>query len=68
MLLTVKGRLEGWLVFAIEAGGGFGVVELGYVLCLAARPGVLPSLVVLSASMIRSGQGDFVVPFYLRVF
>ena len=34
MLLTVKGRLQGWLVFAVEAGEGFGVVELGYVLCL----------------------------------
>lgn len=32
-----EGVIAGLNVFAVEAGGGFGVVQLDY--CLAARPG-----------------------------
>lgn len=56
-----RGVIAGFAVFAVEAGGGFGVVELDYVLPRdRAFCRVIP---VPVASMTRSGLGDSAVPF-----
>ena len=58
--------IAGLVVFAVEAGGAFGIVGFGYAL---PRDRALCRLIpVPVASMTRSGQGDSAVPFYLRVF
>jgi len=60
------GVIAGLAVFAVEAGGVVGVVELG---CVLPRDRAFAGGFRFPvASMAPSGPGDPAVPFYLRVF